>query len=683
MSTPPMSTPPPTGGGATSVSGSVARGGGGGMADGAGGMKGKALAGGAKALKEKGSGSSASDKAKKGEAAGGHKDAPVKQAAATGVTAAAGIGAMTLLAWAVLMNWLKMMLATMMAAIANLWSVLWGMFLAGVRYVVGKGVAAAAWTVGKVQAGASTVASAGKATVSVVTGGALTAAATVGSVFADSNDSVQGFAARTDQLVDECTVNVNTALADFEGLDPEVISANEMANAKRIHAVLAGLGMSDTNVAGILGNWSVESKVDPTAVETVYDEMHQMGPRKLKAQSVGFKLEKFNPEYKKMFPRIDLMGIGLGQWTNGRNTMLLNYADAQGAAWYDLNTQLSFMFTADDPMRVQVMLDMLSEERANPAEATRHFLEKWEGGDPSIPAVHFDRRVAAAEQWSTTIAAEGWEGDEDLATSLIDLNIVRGGPVIDTVREGVQAAYANCRTVNLPQGDNSSMAAAAVSYAHPNKELSRNNPGTPLFQFLHDAIFPGDTRYMSCDRSVAVAVRWSGSDDEYPYGPVRDQLQYLTIESAKEDGQWQELEFPSDPEKMSLEEFKTYLQPGDILIRNRTGSTGGGTKKEPSHVLMYVGTEVIQAMHPNTPEVDPTSDMMEGVFEERSPGLSKLYDTKYTTYNTGHQTYRVFRNVKKEEASKYVDMAIPESMVPREFDPDSLKDDPGADEDAA
>lgn len=107
-------------------------------------------------------------------------------------------------------------------------------------------------------------------------------------------------------------------------------SAQTEENAKTIYSVLSAWGMSDENIAGILGNWSHESGIDPTSVETIFDEKFTIGPRKQAAEAMNFKMAQVDPSYAACFPAIDLMGIGLGQWTNGRNSLLTEYAKSIG-----------------------------------------------------------------------------------------------------------------------------------------------------------------------------------------------------------------------------------------------------------------------------------------------------------------------------------------------------------------
>ena len=77
---------------------------------------------------------------------------------------------------------------------------------------------------------------------------------------------------------------------------------------------------------------------------------------------------------------------------------------------------------------------------------------------------------------------------------------------------------------NYSNGD---LAKAAAAYAWETVDMGRGNKGTQLYVGVHDSVFPGDGIYMSCDRSVGTAVRWSGADDNYPQGRTDEQDIYV------------------------------------------------------------------------------------------------------------------------------------------------------------
>ena len=523
---------------------------------------------------------------------------------------------------AAFMGWLKTLFFSLMAMAMNLLNMLWGLavaaFNAAVGFVAGVGAAVA----GALGTGASAIAT-GVATLTsgFVAVGMVGGALITGAVNGDIENAM-----RNDPLID-CGPSVqrammNTDVPDGEGPDT---SAQTEANAKRVYAIYGGAGMPDENVAGMLGNWTAESGIDPTGVETIFDEPHQMGPRKQHAQSVGFKIDQVDAAYAAKYPAIDLMGIGLGQWTNGRNTLLIEYADSIGKPWHEIDTQLAFMVNADDPTRVNYIKTMMETPAGSPEQATLDFMQKWEGiSDGSTGA-----RVSAANSYFAKMPS--WEKDADLADSVLgQVGTGSGG----ANNQAVANAVANCRTEEAAlSADNSSAAMAMASYAWPTIDESRDNDGTPLYQELMGKIFPNDPYFMSCDRGVATAVRWSGTDDSYPVGPVSSQLDYLSTSDK-----WEEVtDWGGD---------HTNLQPGDILLRS-DGQVG--------HTVMYLGPELVEQVFGS--QAKPGSVIAHGSLGTRSPGVGG-WDSNSST---GYGTYTVYRNVQKEANSKYVDIPVENS----------------------
>ena len=426
-----------------------------------------------------------------------------------------------------------------------------------------------------------------------------------------------GEAARRDAPLVNCVAGTN-AIQEAVNIANMAGNAQTEANAQKVYSILAGMGMSDVNVAGILGNWTAESGVDPTGVETIYDEKFVIGPRKQSAQAVNFRIDDYNPAYGATYPAIEFAGIGLGQWTNGRNTMLREYSELIGKPWHLLETQLGFMVSKDDPTRVAYIKSMISTEAPSVDQATSDFMTKWEG--LSLGVGNLGDRQSAAAQWYAKMS--GWTKDTALAQSILAQS---GTAVMAGNNAAVSAALTNCRTAKT-LADNSSLAMAALSYAWPTRNEGVGNNGTPLYQELHDHIFPGDPYYMSCDRGVATAVRWSGTDDGFPAGPVPTQMDHLTT-SPK----WEEIMWGGD---------ETKLQPGDILIR-----WDGG------HIELYVGHELASMVF--TGQAGPQTAMVSASYGERSDGRSPAATNFYTGGSRGLDTYRAFRSTGKEPMSQY------------------------------
>lgn len=161
-------------------------------------------------------------------------------------------------------------------------------------------------------------------------------------------------------------------------LDGELEVVRE-ANAVKVWSVYERLGGSKEQTAAVLGNLQHESGLDPTGVETIYNEPFQIGPRKETAMSVKFLVSKIDAKYAAKYPAIKYVGIGLGQWTNGRNTLLMNYAASQSSNWYDFDTQIKFMLEGDDSLRQKQLIDFIHTPPSNVEKETERFMNTWIG----------------------------------------------------------------------------------------------------------------------------------------------------------------------------------------------------------------------------------------------------------------------------------------------------------------
>jgi hypothetical protein len=540
-----------------------------------------------------------------------------KAAAGATVGTAAPVAAQAA-ALATFINWLKTVMMAAVAAAQSLWSM-------AVSALVGAGKA----IVGFFSSVGTAISSAVGGVVSASTAGvasfvaiAIGATGIVGTVAMREGNN-----AARDGLLPSCTVAVDNAVKASEGAQGD-FSAQTEENAKTIYSVLSAWGMSNENIAGILGNWSHESGIDPTSVETIFDEKFTIGPRKQDAELKNFKMAQVDPAYAARFPAIDLMGIGLGQWTNGRNTLLTEYAKSINKPWYTLETQLGFMVSKDDPTRVgQVKALINNSEGGSVSAATSYFLTKWEGINDGT----LGTREAAAGTWFSKMG--GWSKNQSLADSILAQS---GSAVTGANNTSVAQAASQCKSF-AGHVDNSSLVKAALSYAWPYNDEGKGNDGTDLYKYLHKEVLgESDHFFASCDRTVATAVRWSGTDDSYPAGGVSNQLAYLQGEGSSK---WKPVDYNGD---------KSKLQPGDILLR----TTGG-----VSHTVMYVGEDSVKEVW-GEGNYESHGEIVSGSLNDRSPTVGQFY-----TGSTGLDTdYLAFRNVTKEQSSKFTSVTVPSSM---------------------
>lgn len=540
-----------------------------------------------------------------------------KAAAGAAVGTAAPVAAQAA-ALATFINWLKTVMMAAVAAAQSLWSL-----AASALVGAGKAVVGFFSSVGTaISSAVGGVVSASTAGVASFVAIAIGATGIVGTVAMREGNN-----AARDGLLPSCTVAVDNAVKASEGAQGD-FSAQTEENAKTIYSVLSAWGMSNENIAGILGNWSHESGIDPTSVETIFDEKFTIGPRKTDAQLKNFKMAQVDPGYAARFPAIDLMGIGLGQWTNGRNTLLTEYAKSINKPWYTLETQLGFMVSKDDPTRVgQVKALINNSEGGSVSAATSYFLTKWEGINDGT----LGTREAAAGTWFAKMG--GWSKNQSLADSILAQS---GSAVTGANNTSVAQAASQCKSF-AGHVDNSSLVKAALSYAWPYNDEGKGNDGTDLYKYLHKEVLgESDNFYASCDRTVATAVRWSGTDDSYPAGGVSNQLAYLQGEGSSK---WKPVDYNGD---------KSKLQPGDILLR----TTGG-----VSHTVMYVGEDSVKEVW-GEGNYEAHGEIVSGSLNDRSPTVGQFY-----TGSTGLDTdYLAFRNVTKEQSSKFTSVTVPSSM---------------------
>lgn len=192
--------------------------------------------------------------------------------------------------------------------------------------------------------------------------------------------------------------------------------------ATKLWSVYSELGGSKEQTAAVLGNFEAESGVDPTGVETVYDEDYMIGPKKQAIIDADFLVDVAAPAYGAEYEAIKYMGIGLGQWTNSRNRMLIEFAEKKGVKWYKFDTQIAFMLSADAPGRVETLMEFIKAEPGNVEEEVLTFMTEWEGLPASESSL--DERQAAAVEYMFIL--ERATVDTEYAESILSgLNVNR------------------------------------------------------------------------------------------------------------------------------------------------------------------------------------------------------------------------------------------------------------------
>lgn len=438
-------------------------------------------------------------------------------------------------------------------------------------------------------------------------------------------------AGQRDTLVknpNECLAGVDAAQsgAQNEHIDKQ---SKEYENAKELYKTFKVFGLNDTQIAGILGNWGHESGIDPTSVESIFDEPYEIGPRKKAALSNPAKyvagISHGNAQYTRGGA---CPGIGLGQWTGGNGVRLMAAAKKVGAKWYDLKFQVAYMIANDTPTGKSSKSFWDGMKHTNSVNAAvQYFLTNWEGVTGNALQ---DRESKAATYYRQMKDWDRGDKNDKFVQSVFEMAKQLGK---SATAKAVTDAAESCAAAEM-SSDNSTAANAALSYAWDNQQQATGNNGTKLYQQLHRAILPGDPYFESCDRNVSLAMRWSGTDINYPAGPVTTQRQYLAGSHK-----WKKVGTTSNfPYKD--------LRPGDVMVSGE-------------HTYLYVGAEAIRASirrgEHSASKVTKGADDVDASYGERSAGIGAEAD--YSINKHGDGPYDIYRCIKPDHSSKYKSVA--------------------------
>lgn len=222
---------------------------------------------------------------------------------------------------------------------------------------------------------------------------------------------------------------------------------DEFARAKAIYEYLKSQGATNQAIAAILGNWSVESSINPKRAEGDYLSP-PVGATDSSWDDEGWLSLNGPAIYNGRYPNILRRGLGLGQWTDTadgsrRHTLLLEYAKGKNQKWYDLGLQLDFMLHGDNPYYTNWLKDFFKNS-GSPASLAQVFLIYWEGnsGDKLL------ERQTRATEWYYQI--EKGFSQQNGGTTQSDpkaLEAVRGDLYDNSVPgggDGMGYAYGQC-----------------------------------------------------------------------------------------------------------------------------------------------------------------------------------------------------------------------------------------------
>lgn len=446
---------------------------------------------------------------------------------------------------------------------------------------------------------------------------------------------------RTEDYIDPCPQMIEEAqektLDMTDSGDPD---AMRLENARKLWAVLRSYKSPNGNeitpemAAGALGNMTVESNLDPTSVEAIFDEPFQIGPRKsvlfpIPSGTHNSYFQSMHAMYNRQGLSINAsaylfdgrnycVGIGLIGWTGPTGKGLIDFAEANDKNWYDLDVQAACLL-GQDKVRLEHFTDRCSPNN-NVDNATAYWLgimERGLSGPNTSEVVLYSRRAAAAQDWYDRLHDDDEAIQREYKDFAEEVWKMAGTQAGKATNDHAQDVIDYCAEDEEEEpNDNGTLAEAEVAFAWPSMGDSYNN-GTALYRAVYDAVngTEGGKIYKSCDRGVCTAVRWSGADDNFPTGACPNQMAYMEAHPDiwKPMGAINTLQI-SD------------LQPGDICVN-------------PGHIWMFVGNEIIQEKYPGNAAV-----MVEASYGTRSPGCCPIWGNYYPGPDGhGYGQYYVFR----------------------------------------
>ena len=258
-------------------------------------------------------------------------------------------------------------------------------------------------------------------------------------------------------------------------------------NAKYVYKWMKQFGVPDINIAGMLGNWTKESGIDPTGVEGIYDEPFQVGPKKQAAMA-----DPQNYVWNSLKPRTHIKvnwgaykgrdgvyypGIGLGGFTGPATTDVLDIAKKNGTNWYDLETQLHYVTDPGGYRGGSTWIDKWKNKTfSSAAESADWFTKNWEGITPSA-AVKSSERRSIAQDYLNQFATWGTESSGGTISGVKD---AIGNKIVDLVGSGTTGSGVGIYGAGPGLDDSYNVKSMASSVKNWNKVLQKNNTVTDI-----------------------------------------------------------------------------------------------------------------------------------------------------------------------------------------------------------
>lgn len=287
-----------------------------------------------------------------------------------------------------------------------------------------------------------------------------------------------------------------------------------------------GKPLTLNQVAGIIGNWSQESNVNPKIVQVGSGLSTDMSNAALMKVSGGGK------------------AVGLAQWDGARRTALAKFAEKQGKHWSEMQVQLEYLKTELDGYEGSgLAAGGFNDASKSAKELVLIFEEKFErAGKPNM-----ENRYKGAEEFLAKYNGSGGYTGDTGGSCLND----SGGDVdaSDLVALAVKLSYATSAESRVSSGDSWGKNKAKQEYKDAKKEAQKVGGKDGMTDL-----------YASCDRFVATVIKLT-TDKDIPWGSTAEQGTYL-----KNSSKWKQYT------------TKGEAKPGDIWITKKRG-----------HVILYLG----------------------------------------------------------------------------------------------
>lgn len=203
-----------------------------------------------------------------------------------------------------------------------------------------------------------------------------------------------------DSQSDNCVPRDSSSSGNTDGSDGGT-SVGDIPNTENIKKIYNDMhntyGLSAEAIAGILGNFIMESAIDPRAIEGDFAMPNGRSEATAKQHTDG------------------LMGAGYGQWTAERHTALVNWArDKHGDKykWFTHEVQMDFMFHGDGgfiPILKRYALNSTSDPKQNAVV----FHRDWEISADDENAI-YNGRGGKAQEIYNYMKQNGMDGGKDV-----------------------------------------------------------------------------------------------------------------------------------------------------------------------------------------------------------------------------------------------------------------------------